>query len=129
MNVDNAIIGSFGPSRTVQSLSRSEGLLSCSPNGACTHPILELSRSNSIGELIQRAKHAAATGHYSAIDSDGTIFHILSGDRVSICLAACKVWDPIVQQDECMACCVQAAIQNGWTNFGVICCGPSLVTI
>ena len=77
VNVDNSIIGTFGPGRTVQSLSRNEGLVACSRDGACNHGFLEL-RSDSINGLIQRAKHAAAAGHYSAIDSDGTSLHIFT---------------------------------------------------
>lgn len=122
VNVKNAIIGSFGPSRTVLSMCRNEGLVSCS-RGPCIDPILENCKSSSILGHVQAAESAAATRHYTKIDMDVCALHIFSGDLATTWLAACMVWDPIIQQDECIGCCVQTAIRNGWTDFGIICCG------
>ena len=122
VNVKGTIIGTFGPSRAVLSMCQNEGIVSCA-RGACVHPILELARSASVLKHIRTAESAAATSHYRKIMMDTSTLHIFSGDIVTTSLAACKVWDPIIQQDECMACCVQTAIQSGWTDFGIICCG------
>ena len=122
--VKDIIIGAFGPSRTVLSMCRNEGRVSCS-RGACVHPMLELTRSKSISRQIQAAESAANSKHYSQIDMTPSTLHVFSSNLVTTSLAACKVWDPIIQQDECIPCCVQLAISNGWTDFGIICCGRS----
>jgi len=127
----NTIITTIGPMWTVQSICRNQGLVPCERTQRRRGPPLVCDGARGIQSILHKALASSdalelyASPHVE-VEIQGRHVHFCWGDLAPNLLAAYNVWDPIIQTDECLACCVRAATdrRSSWTDFWVICSGP-----
>ena len=111
---DLSTYATFGPANTTQSMCRNEGLVSCGRKGRCN-------QTPRIRELKEAAEASFRSGKVCCfVNMDQEAFLLVQGNIISRLFAARCTWDPIIQRDECLACCVKSGMMRGLKNITII---------
>lgn len=111
---DSTIILSFGPSRAVHTMCCNEGLVSCSRNSACPKP----SELKDVEKEIVDCRDSKKPICHLKDGEDEMV--LIQGDFFTRLAAAARTWDPIIQRDECLACCVRYGVKRGGKRITII---------
>ncbi len=114
VNKDSTIILSFGPARAVHTMCRNEGLVSCGRNSDCPKPpeLEDLEK-----EIVDCHASKKAICHLK--EGEDEIF-LIQGDPITRLAATAHTWDPIIQRDECLACCARHGVKIGSKRITII---------
>ena len=111
---DSAIILSFGPARAIHTMCRNEGLVSCGRSSECPRP-------PELGDVEKEIVDCYASKKPICHLKDGEDEMVLiQGDFITRLAAAARTWDPIIQRDECLACCVRYGVKLGSKRIIII---------
>ena len=108
---DSDTLMTFGPARVVESMSQKQGLVECAREEPCTQSPRIADLLKAIASCSQEKKTFCCLRH-----GQGE-FVIVLGDNVSKLMAVAKSLNPIIQQDECLSCCLEAGVKRG--NKGI----------
>ena len=111
---ESEFILSFGPARAVHTMCRNEGLISCGRSSSCPKPPELEDLENEILDC-----HASKRQICHLKDGENEVV-LIQGDYITRLAAAARTWDPIIQRDECLACCVRYGIKNGSKRITII---------
>ena len=104
----------FGPTRAVHTMCRNEGLVSCGRNSDCLRPPeLEIIEK----EIVDCCASKKSVCH---LKEDENEISLIQGDFITRLTAAAHTWDPIIQRDECLACCVRHGVKIGSKRMTII---------
>ena len=111
---DSTIILSFGPARAVHTMCRNEGLISCNRNSKCPKP-------PELEDLEKEIVDCRASKKQICHLKDGEDEMLLiQGDLITRLAATARTWDPIIQRDECLACCARHGVKIGSKRITII---------
>ncbi|MDI1492787.1 MAG: hypothetical protein OHK93_004570 [Ramalina farinacea] len=111
---DSNTLMTFGPAKVVDSMSHNEGLVSCARKGHCTESPQVPDLLKAIALCSQEKKTFCRLKHGQEE------FVLVLGDIVSKLMAIDASWTPIVQRDECLACCVRSGVRRGNKSITII---------
>ncbi|KAH8722333.1 hypothetical protein GQ44DRAFT_658526 [Phaeosphaeriaceae sp. PMI808] len=103
----------FGPARTVQSICRSLGLVTCTNDGCQSSQAIAQ-------ELAIKLAEAPSTIPTCEVKIGNSNVTIIVGDQVALLFTAFGCWEPLIQRSECIACCVRTGCRNGWAEFAIV---------
>ena len=111
---DSTVVLSFGPARAVHTMCRNEGLVSCGRNSNCPKP-------SEIEDLEKEIVDCRASKKPICHLKDGEDEMLLiQGDPITRLAAAALTWNPIIQRDECLACCARHGVKIGSKRITII---------
>ena len=111
---DSTIILTFGPARAIHTMCCNEGLVSCGRNSECPKP-------PELEDLEKEILDCRASKKQICHLKDGEDEMLLiQGDFITRLAAAARTWDPIIQRDECLACCVRYGVKSGSKRITII---------
>ena len=114
LSKDSTILLSFGPARAIHTMCCNEGLVSCGRNPECPKP-------PELEDLEKEIVDCRASQKPICHLKDGEDEMLLIQGDINIRLAAAaRTWDPIIQRDECLACCVRYGVKNGGKRITII---------
>ena len=111
---DSDTLMTFGPAKVVDSMSHNEGLVSCARKGYCT-------QSPQVPDLLKAIASCSRNKTTFCRSRHGQEeFVLVLGDTISKLMAANASWTPIIQRDECLACCVRSGVRRGNKSITII---------
>lgn len=111
---DSDTLMTFGPARVVDAMSNSEGLIPCARKGQCT-------QSPQVPDLLKAIASCSQENTTFCRSRHGQEeFVLVLGDTISKLMAANMSWTPIIQRDECLACCVRSGVRRGIKSITII---------
>ena len=104
---NSTIHHTFGPARAFHAICHSEGLVPAC-NGKCTYsPRLE-----KIREALETSLQSGNSLCQLKDDESQIEFLFIMGDVLACLSAAAGTWDPIIQRNECLACCIRYGLST-----------------
>ena len=111
---DSTILLSFGPARAIHTMCCNEGLVSCGRNSECPKP----PESEDLEKEIVDCRASQKPICHLKDGEDEML--LIQGDINIRLAAAARTWDPIIQRDECLACCVRYGVKRGGKRITII---------
>jgi hypothetical protein len=100
-----------GPCKIVQNIPRGIGVIQCQKDGC--------DASDEERKLLERSVEGEPL--FRAISTDNNKVCLFRDDFVTRLLVLFYCWEPLIQRDECLACCVRYGRQIAQDSFAILC--------
>ncbi|GES63823.1 hypothetical protein ATEIFO6365_0007051000 [Aspergillus terreus] len=99
------------PCKIVQNIPRGIGVVQCQNDGC--------NKSEEARKLLDQSEERGPL--LRTIVADNRQVYLFRDDVITRLLALFHCWEPLIQRDECLACCVRYGCEAGWDSFAVLC--------